>query len=92
MNELIEKALKNKSSISYQEWKEIYYFALENEIDDSIGDDFETNAYLSIIFQYNNKIYRLDVAINCDGWKDFYNCFLYQVKRQKVEIETWSAV
>ena len=33
MNELIEKALKNKSSISYQEWKEIYYFALENEIE-----------------------------------------------------------
>ena len=93
VNELVEKALKNKSSIKYKEWEEIYYFALDNELDDyDFGDDFEPTSYMSVLFQYNDKIYRLDVDVDCDGHKDFYHCQLYQVKLQKVEVEKWIAV
>ena len=90
MNELIEKALKDNDLLNNEEWKKIYYYALDNEIETlEDGTDYDTEFWFAIIFKHNDETYKFSYATDFAGYKDFDTCSLCQVIKKKIVVEKW---
>lgn len=93
INGLLERALERKN-LSNEEWKTLYHYAINYEIDSEDGGCDE-DGYIDkgIVFCHNNKTYILWITIDSTCGERIYDyCRCYQVKKRVVKFEKWCGV